>query len=215
MWTRERKLTYPSPQGVRGGGGKEAAPCFLVLCSSSPTQSNQTQSLSTEQPTVCWLVSEFGTYRWGVKTKFLSLLILNEEQVRFSTNSCIHPFSRGLGSQHNFMVVVAGVETILRTLVKKVPPVSPECPLEWDLVNTAGRGHFSQWKFINVFLSAAVINVAISVRSRGASAGLPPDAGGGDAGQRYGGVLSVVRKHELTPGFLQVTEIALAPWRQA
>lgn len=131
----ERKLTYPSSQGARGQG---AAPCFLVLCSSSPTQSNQTQSLSTEQPTACWVVSEFGTYRW-VKTKFLSLLILNEEQVRFSRNSWIHPFSRGLGSPHNFMVVVVGVRTILRTLVKKVPPVSPECPPEWDLGNTGGR----------------------------------------------------------------------------
>ena len=78
-----------------------------------------------------------------------------------------------------------------------------------------GRGHFSQWKFINAFLSAPVISVAISVSSHGASTRLWPDAGGGGAGPRYGRVLSVVRKHELMPGFRQVTEIARTLWRQA
>lgn len=65
-----------------------------------------------------------------------------------------------------------------------------------------GRRLFSEWKFINVFLSAAVISVAISVSHGGAFTRLMPDAGNGGAGSDMAGVLSVVRKHELMPRFL-------------
>lgn len=46
-----------------------------------------------------------------------------------------------------------------------------------------GRRCFSEWKFINVFLSAAVISVAISVSNDGAFTGLMPDAEGGGCRQ--------------------------------
>lgn len=45
-----------------------------------------------------------------------------------------------------------------------------------------GRGRrekcFSEWRFVNVLLSAAVISVAISVRNSGAFTRLMPDARG-------------------------------------
>lgn len=45
-----------------------------------------------------------------------------------------------------------------------------------------GRGRreqcFSEWRFVNVLLSAAVISVAISVRNGGAFTRLMSDAGG-------------------------------------
>lgn len=49
-----------------------------------------------------------------------------------------------------------------------------------------GRRLFSEWKVINVFLSAVVISVAISVSNGGAFTRLMLDAGDGGAGQRYG-----------------------------
>lgn len=63
-----------------------------------------------------------------------------------------------------------------------------ECPSEWDHMQTGegGRRSFSEWKFINVFLSAAVISVAISVSNGGAFTQLLPDTGGGAVGPRYG-----------------------------
>ena len=55
-----------------------------------------------------------------------------------------------------------------------------------EIRGEGGRTYFSEWKFINVFLSAAVISVAISVSNGGAFTGLMPDTGGGGTGQRYG-----------------------------
>lgn len=76
-----------------------------------------------------------------------------------------------------------------------------------------GRGRreqcFSEWRFVGVLLSAAVISVAISVRNGGAFTRLMSDArgwgggrgGGGCLGSDRVGTLSVVRNHELMPRF--------------
>jgi hypothetical protein len=78
-----------------------------------------------------------------------------------------------------------------------------------------GRRCFSEWKFINVFLSAVVISTAISVSNGGAFRGSCQTLGVGVGGSHTAGILSVVRKHELMPRFPQVTEIARTLWRQA
>lgn len=49
-----------------------------------------------------------------------------------------------------------------------------------------GRRLFSEWEGISVFLSAAVISVAISVSNGGAFTRLILDTGDGGAGQQYG-----------------------------
>lgn len=75
-----------------------------------------------------------------------------------------------------------------------------------------GRGRreqcFSEWRFVNVLLSAVVISVAISVRSGGAlyqahvrRRGEGGRGGEGSLGSDRVGTLSVVRKHELMPRF--------------
>ena len=80
------------------------------------------------------------------------------------------------------------VVMVSRLCLRKALPVCPRVHRSrtHEDRGEGGRRRFSEWKFINVFLSAALISVAISVSNGGAFTQLLPDAGGGGAGQRYG-----------------------------
>lgn len=66
-------------------------------------------------------------------------------------------------------------------------------PRREDCTKAEGGGKqcFSEWRFVNVLLSAAIISVAISVRNGGAFTRLMSDAGG-KGGEVGTGVWAVI-----------------------
>lgn len=115
----------------------------------------------------------------------------NKEKVGFSMNPRIQTSLGIHGDTISAWWEWWGVVTVLRLHLRQALPVCPSVrsnSTTWRQRGgrEGGRRCFSEWEFINVFLSTGVISVAISVSNGGAFTGLMPDAGGGGTGLWYG-----------------------------
>lgn len=128
-----------------------------------------------------------------------------------------HVLLQGLWTHRIFMVGWWGSDGFEAVSVKG-PACVPECPSKRAGVKTeemVGGGTFlngnSSMYFCLLQLSVLLFQWVMVEPSPGSC----QTPGVGARGRDMAGVLFVVRKHELMPRFPQVTEIALALWRQA